>query len=89
MRPWDDIDDLTDIYINQVVYPDEDAEQDDRHVVPRTDFVEMPRSIFVTQVCSFHWQVLYVLLSRDRTLECATNHNAAFLKCNILIGGPF
>ena len=52
MRPWDDIDDLTDIYINQVVYPDEDAEQDDRHVVPRTDFVEMPRSIFVTQVCS-------------------------------------
>jgi len=50
MRPWDDIDDLTDIYINQVVYPDEDAELDDRHVVPRTDFVEMPRSIFVTQV---------------------------------------
>lgn len=53
MRSWDDIDDLTDIYINQVVYPEEeeDYEDDGYSNTERREIIEMPRSIFITQVC--------------------------------------
>lgn len=52
MRSWDDIDDLTDIYINQVVYPEEeeDYEDDGYSNTERREIIEMPRSIFITQL---------------------------------------
>ena len=51
MRSWDDIDDLTDIYINQVVYPDENEfDEEGGGSDGGYKVIEMPRSIFVTQV---------------------------------------
>ena len=56
MRTRDDIDDLTDIYINMVVYPeDEINDESQENINPKKDFIEMPKSIFVTQV-SFYLQ---------------------------------
>ena len=49
-----DIDDLTNIYINQVVYPEEllDEDQNDGNENPmsKTNILEMPKSIYVTTV---------------------------------------
>ena len=46
-----DIDDLTDIYINKVIYPEGELDEDNGETEPRVRAVlEMPRSIFVTKV---------------------------------------
>ena len=46
-----DIDDLTDIYINKVIYPEGELDDDNGETEPRVRAVlEMPRSIFVTKV---------------------------------------
>jgi len=46
-----DIDDLTNIYINQVVYPDELLDEDqngNENQMSKTKIIEMPKSIYVT-----------------------------------------
>ena len=49
-----DIDDLTNIYINQVVYPedllDEDQNDGNENPMSKTNILEMPKSIYVTTV---------------------------------------
>ena len=45
----DDLDDLTNIYINNVIYPDATSVESEEGT-PCYDVIEMPRSIFVTQV---------------------------------------
>ena len=48
-----DIDDLTNIYINQVVYPEEFLEEDqdgNENQMSKTNILEMPKSIYVTTV---------------------------------------
>lgn len=49
-----DIDDLTNIYINQVVYPeellDEDQNDGNENLMSKTNILEMPKSIYVTTV---------------------------------------
>ena len=50
-----DIDDLTNIYINQVVYPEEFLEEDqdgNENQMSKTNILEMPKSIYVTTVSS-------------------------------------
>jgi hypothetical protein len=49
MSTWDDIDDLTDIYINKVIYPDAE-EAFEEGVESQNVIYEMPKSIFITQV---------------------------------------
>ena len=52
-----DIDDLTNIYINQVVYPEVNDEIDgiDENETPKskTSIIEMPKSIYVTTVSNY------------------------------------
>lgn len=45
----DDLDDLTNIYINNVIYPDATSVESEEET-SCYDVIEMPRSIFVTQV---------------------------------------
>ena len=48
-----DIDDLTNIYINQVVYPEDFLEEDqdgNENQMSKTNILEMPKSIYVTTV---------------------------------------
>ena len=50
-----DIDDLTDVYINKVIYPDGDDDgemaADNGECGDRRKMIEMPKSIYVTKVC--------------------------------------
>ena len=45
----DDLDDLTNIYINNVIYPDATSVESEEGT-PCYGVIDMPRSIFVTQV---------------------------------------
>ena len=45
-----DIDDLTDIYINKVIYPEGELDDDDSSERNNRAVIEMPKSIYVTKV---------------------------------------
>ena len=48
-----DIDDLTDIYINKVIYPEGELADDDNSERNNRAVIEMPKSIYVTKVKLF------------------------------------